>query len=167
MAGVKGQRSGGRNRKPRALHVVEGTFRKSDHAGADVEAPAGCPPVPDGLTGAALDEWRNLTALLRRQGTLSTVDAPMLESHCRLAALVRRLESEVESLPLLTFTSDAGEPRVHPLVSQLRQARQALRASLQEFGLTPRSRTTVTRPVTPAAANPLRKYTRRAHAARG
>jgi len=41
-----------------------------------------------------------VTALLERQGTLSTVDGPMLASHCRLAALVTRLEGEVAALPL-------------------------------------------------------------------
>lgn len=160
MAGVKGQRSGGRNRKPRALHIVEATFRRKDHAGADVEVAAGCPEVPAGLMGEALAEWHSLTALLTQQGTLATVDGPMLASHCRLAALVNRLEGEVATLPSLTFATREGEPKAHPLVSQLRQARQALRASLQEFGLTPASRTRVTRPVKPAV-DPLAKYKRR------
>ena len=62
MSGIKGQRSGGRCRKPRALHVIEGTFKASRHAGADVEAPAGCPAVPAELSGVALDEWQRLTS---------------------------------------------------------------------------------------------------------
>ena len=156
MGGIKGQRSGGRHRKPRALHVVEGTFKASRHAGQDVEAPAGCPDVPAGLEGAALEEWQRLTALLAAQGTLSTVDGPMLESHCRLGALVGRLETAVAALPSLTFDR-AGEPRAHPLITQLRQGRQALRASLAEFGLTPASRTRVTPPAA-RAADPLSKY---------
>ena len=159
MAGIPGQSSGGRHRKPRALHVIEGTFKASRHAGADVEAPAGCPDVPAGLNGEALTEWQRLTALLSAQGTLSVVDGPMLESHCRLSAIVARIEADVAALPSLTFTTKDGDPKSHPLVSQLRQGRQALRTSLQEFGLTPASRTRVTRPVKPAA-DPLAKYRR-------
>ena len=68
-------------------------------------------------------------------------------------------EAEVAALPSLTFDRD-GEPKAHPLITQLRQGRQALRTSLQEFGLTPASRTRVTRPVTPAV-DPLAKYRRR------
>jgi P27 family predicted phage terminase small subunit len=159
VAGIKGQRSGGRTRKPRALHIVEGTFKASRHAGVDVEAPAGCPEAPAGLAGVALEVWTTLTGYLQQQGTLSLVDGAMLESHCRLAALVSRIEVEVAALPALTFEKD-GEPKAHPLVSQLRAGRMALRTSLQEFGLTPASRTRVTRPVTPAV-DPLAKYTQR------
>jgi P27 family predicted phage terminase small subunit len=158
VSGIKGQRSGGRHRKPRLLHLAEGTLRKDRHAGADVEAPAGCPSVPEGLSGAALEEWQHLTTLLQQQGTLSLVDGPSLASHCRLAALVSRIETEVAALPSLTFEKE-GEPKAHPLVSQLRAGRMALRTSLQEFGLTPASRTRVTRPVTPAV-DPLARYRR-------
>jgi P27 family predicted phage terminase small subunit len=159
VPGIKGQHSGGRTRKPRALHVIEGTFKASRHAGLDVEAPAGVPDVPVGLTGVALEAWHTLTAYMQLQGTLSTVDAAALENHCRLFALVARIEWEVEALESLTFDKD-GEPKAHPLVSQLRAGRMALRTSLQEFGLSPASRTRVTRPVTPAA-DPLAKYRRR------
>ena len=97
---------------------------------------------------------------MQQQGTLEhswTMSA--LENHCRLHALVSRIELEVAALDALTFDKD-GEPKAHPLVSQLRAGRMALRTSLQEFGLSPASRTRVTRPVTPAA-DPLAKYTGR------
>jgi P27 family predicted phage terminase small subunit len=159
VSGIKGQRSGGRTRKPRALHVIEGTFKASRHAGADVEAPAGVPDVPQGLVGVALEAWRALTTRMSSQGTLSLVDDIALENHVRLHALVVRIEAEVAALPALTYDKD-GEPKAHPLVAQLRAGRMALRTSLQEFGMSPSSRTRVTRPVTPAA-DPLAKYRRR------
>src|SRR5687768_3917049 len=115
MPGVRGQRSGGRNRKPRLLHLAEGTYRKGDHAGQDVEAPAGCPELPVGLSAEALAEWHRLTGLLSLQGTLATVDGPMLESHCQLAALVNRIEAEVALLPSLTVLIN-DVPKAHPLV---------------------------------------------------
>ena len=165
MPGIKGQHSGGRCRKPRLLHLAEGTLRKGRHAGVDIEAPAGTPPVPVGLAGEALRVWGVLTELLRQQGTLSTVDGQALENHCKLAALVARLEAEVAALPTLTFErvsidgsgQEHREPRAHPLVSQLRAGRTAIRASLQEFGATPSSRTRVTKPVTPIV-DVLAKY---------
>lgn len=165
MAGTKGQRSGGRNRKPAALHVVAGTFRQDRHQDQDVIAPAGAPERPVDLSGAALEEWDRVVRCLEAQRTLARVDGIALANHCRLHALVQRLEVEVAALPSLTFekvtVDGAGtehrEPKVHPLVAQLRTGRQALRTSLVEFGLTPSSRTRVA-PTVPAASNPLARF---------
>lgn len=166
MPGTKG--SGGRNRKARVLHLAQGTLKPAKHAREDVAAPAGDPAVPAGLTGSALEEWHRVTARLRSQGTLSTVDDIALEQFCRLSALVVRLEEEAAALPVLTFyrttVDGAGiehcEPKVHPIVAQIRAGRMAVRMYLAELGLTPASRTRVTPAAgTDASADPRKaKY---------
>lgn len=149
MPGTKG--SGGRNRKPNSLHVVQGTFQPSRHTGADVDAPGGLPAVPEGLTGGALKEWSRIVERLRAMGTLSRVDDLALEHYCRLAADAARLQADADALPQTWFhkTSVDGagvehvEPKLHPVFSQLKGYRMALRMYLTEFGLTAASRTRV------------------------
>ena len=96
---------------------------------------------------------------MQAQGTLSPVDASALENHCRLHALVARMEGEVAALPALTFV-EHDVPKVHPLVPQLRAGRMALRASMQELGLSPASRTRVNKTSAPTV-DPLARFTAR------
>lgn len=49
-----------RPRKPTALHVVDGTFRKDRHAGAEVQPTLPIGDPPDWLEGEALAEWQRL-----------------------------------------------------------------------------------------------------------
>jgi P27 family predicted phage terminase small subunit len=168
MPGVKGMRTGGRNKVPRALHVVRATFKPGRHDRPEVAAPAGTPEAPAGLSLTAREEWQRVSAALQAQGTLATVDGIALTNHVHLHALVARLETEVAALASLTVervtVDGAGvehrEAKAHPLVSHLRAGRQALRQSLQEFGLTPASRTRVT-PAAPVVSNPLDKFLHR------
>jgi P27 family predicted phage terminase small subunit len=150
MAGTKG-RSGGRNRKPNSLHLLQGTFQRARHTGVDVEAPGGVPAVPQGLSGAALAEWHRIVERLSTLGTLSRVDDLALEHYCRLAADASRLQADADGLSRTWFekTSVDGagvehvEPKLHPVFAQLKGYRMALRMYLTEFGLTSASRTRV------------------------
>ena len=65
MAGSKGQRSGGRNRKAPGLHVLQATFRKERHGQAPVSdhVPGGLPEPPVGLPEAVLQHWRIVVEL--------------------------------------------------------------------------------------------------------
>lgn len=158
MAGVRG-RSGGRNKKPARLHILQGTFQPSRHQGPDVEAPGGVPTMPKGLPTAARREWHRLVDRLSAMGTLSRVDDLVLEQYCRLAADAGRLQADAEILPRTWFekvsVDGAGaehiEPKLHPVFAQLRQYRLALRVLLVELGLTPLARNRV-KASTPAAA---------------
>jgi P27 family predicted phage terminase small subunit len=163
MAGVKG-RSGGRNRKSTRLHLLQGTFQPSRHVVPDVEAPAGVPAVPAGLTAAALVEWTRLVEHLQAMGTLSRVDDLVLEQYARLAGDASRLQADADALDSTWFAKvsvdGAGvehtEPKLHPVFAQLRQYRLALRVLLVELGLTPVARNRV-KPAAPAAATVDRK----------
>lgn len=163
MAGVKG-RSGGRNRKSTRLHLLQGTFRPARYTGPDVEAPAGVPAVPVGLSGVALAEWQRLVEHLQAMGTLSRVDGLVLEQYARLAGDASRLQADADALPQTWFekvsVDGAGvehvEPKLHPVFAQLRQYRLAIRVLLVECGCTPLARNRV-KPAAPAAATVDRK----------
>ena len=138
MGSVKGQRSGGHNRKPRGLRVVQGTFKPSRDYGADVQAPPGEPDIPPGLSDVALAEWTRVARHLKALGVLSCVDAPAIENYARLSAMASRLEATAAALGSLCYervtVDGAGqehrEQKLHPVVSQLRSYRAALRQAL-------------------------------------
>ena len=167
MPGVRGQRSGGQNAKTVKQHKLEGTRKKHRHSGyTNPDPPLGAPPAPKGLKKVAATEWRRMIKDLRLSKTLAVTDGAILYDYVQLHALAERLQVTVDELPSLTFfkvsVDGAGtehlEPKVHPAVGQLRQARMAKKALLVEFGQTPASRGRVKMPEKPAAADPFAEF---------
>jgi P27 family predicted phage terminase small subunit len=166
--GAKG--TGGRNRKSQRLHLLQGTFKAARHARPDVAVPHGTPACPATLTGVARETWHRVVGHLEAQGTLAQVDGDAILNYAEMTALVTRLETALAALPsvvyLKTSVDGAGvehqEPKVHPLVAQVRQARGAMRLHLAELGLTPVSRLRVqpTTPQAPASAGRVDKKRR-------
>lgn len=138
--------SGGRNAKTREQLERAGTFRNDRHAQLrQPDPPKGAPDPPADLKDEALAEWRRMIHRLELSGALTIVDDAILANYCKLHAMAEQLEAAVGQLDSLffdKFTVDGAgvEPKVHPGVTQLRQFRQALRAFLVEFGLTPAAR---------------------------
>lgn len=157
MAGIRGSRTGGRNAKPRQLHVLKGSYRADRHAGKMTpEAPPGRPVSPKPLTGDALEEWDRMTARLELLGALSPVHDAALYQHCRLfaetedqarrgeeySASIAILESNLRDLEGADLLHCFQEiTKMHSLrarnESKVRQGRMALRQYLVEFGVTP------------------------------
>lgn len=166
MAGVKGQRSGGANKKPTHLHVIQGTFRKDRHAVPEARAPQGTPVPPRKLSVAERAEWDRMVARLQDAGTLSRLDdAALLQvvalhaevealraDQVRRRAMVARLEKAARDLTGEALLEATGQiAALEGLLSkgavQLRQGHMALRAWLADFGLVPAARNRV-KPVT-------------------
>jgi P27 family predicted phage terminase small subunit len=144
MAGVKGMRTGGQNKKPAALHVLQGTWRKHRHGRrSSPEPPAGVPEPPGALSGESKAEWDRMIVRLTAAGTLSSVDAPLLWNYCQLWADGCPLQADANQLTQ-TWYSAGSEPKLHPVFAALKQYRLALRVYLVEFGLTPLARNRVT-----------------------
>ena len=170
IAGVKG-RSGGRNAKTRKQHRLEGTERKHRHVGTrNPEPPEGAPAKPATLTGEAAAEWDRMIERLTASKSLSLVDDGVLYDYVQLHALAERLQAELDALPSVFYTKPSqvllidgnsqefDEPKVHPGVGQLRQARVAMKAFHVEFGLTPASRGRVKLLETPDEADPFSEF---------
>ena len=159
MAGVRG-RSGGRNAKTRAMHVVEGTFRKDRHGDVvNPDPPIGRPEKPKALNEYASMEWDRMIARLEHSHTLSVVDDAALFQACSLYAETEHIavqrektEATIDKLEDALSRLDDGDlvaavrevttlkQLEYRYVNQIRQGRMAVRAYLIEFGLTPAAR---------------------------
>jgi P27 family predicted phage terminase small subunit len=162
MAGVKGQKSGGHNKKTRKELELAGTYRKDRHEHLPPDVPEGIPTPPRPLDGEALEEWQRMITRLTSTGALSAVDDAVLYQYCQLfaetegialaqaetAATVKILQENLDGLAELTFADlMAAAQEITKLrkleagyITKVRQGRMALRMLLTEFGLTPASR---------------------------
>ena len=170
MAGVKG-RSGGRNAKTVKRHRMEGTTRKHRHGGyTNADPPLGDPPKTDGLGQVASAEWDRMVERLRLAKTLAVTDDAALLDYVQMHALADRLQATVDELQSLVYfkhtqtmdgdglVTNHAEPKIHPVVGQLRQARMATKALLVELGQTPASRSRVKVPEQPAEVDPFAEF---------
>lgn len=115
MAGVKGQRSGGHNKKSVELHLLRGTFRKDRHGarpdGADLsaksslaaksETPSVKPTPRKPLKGEAKDEWDRVVADLEEVGGLALIDGGRLYQYVNLFAEVEGIYESAETTQAL------------------------------------------------------------------
>ena len=115
----------GNPRKPKSLHVLEGTFKKHRHDGRDeIELPPGVPEKPDWLNKFAAAEWDRLVPLLMDYGILSDVDGAALAVYCELY-------------------SEFKESRINPKLVFHAAKFTALRAAYTDLGLSPIARTKI------------------------
>lgn len=76
--------SGGQNRKPTVMKILEGTYRK-DRAPINEPKPELVvipPPMPEGLNVYGQKEWEKMTLELSKIGMLTTVDTSQLAAYC-------------------------------------------------------------------------------------
>jgi len=151
MAGRKG-RSGGRNRKPTALHLVNGTHRPDRHgdrdaARAEAKVVRESPPLrpPPKLSREARKEWRRLEAELRTAGVLTMRDRAVLTGYCLAWARLREAEEDIERLGTLVEGTEGTQIR-NPALTTWNQAMSQLRMYAAELGLSPSARARVTGP---------------------
>jgi phage terminase small subunit len=179
MPGIKGQRSGGRNRKSTHEHELTGTFRRDRHGdGESISVPEGVPTPPGELSGEALAEWARMVDRLQQTRALSATDDGVLYQHVklnaeteklaadheRLAETIEKLDGYIDELPPSERGSNiANLIKLRQIEArypnQIRQGRMALRQFLVECGLTPAARGRV-KPTTPddkKAMSPLAK----------
>ena len=160
MSGVKGQRSGGHNRKSAHLHVLQGTFRAHRHGSADVpRPPAGQPTPRKALAGDAKQEWARVTKELEDAGALAEIDAGRLYQYVSLFAEVEAIKIQATTTQMLLTKAkrairglEGAEllQAIEQLVklqqiavrqtTQLRQGHMAIRQYLNDFGMTPVAR---------------------------
>lgn len=148
MAGVKGQRSGGHNRKSEAQHRLDGTYEERRHGGRSHPKPeVGTPDPPAALTGDARREWSRLVSLLAGSEMLTVVDGAMLYQYCELHGDAQSAKKDLAGMRrrLASRRTDRTErlelqKQVARVNGQLLRYRQQIRMYLAEFGLSPKSR---------------------------
>jgi phage terminase small subunit len=119
MSGVPGA-SGGQNRKPTSLKLLQGTWRADRHNPREPVLPAGRPRCPKWLRKQARPFWGRLVGDTERLGVLTEVDGLAL-------ALLAEALADYNAAPVEDWRQRST------------WAKNALRL-LQEFGLTPVSR---------------------------
>ncbi len=85
---------------------------------------------PKGLDGAGRRLWRSVT----KAYVLRPDELFVLETACRCADLVARLEDAMQGQPMVVRGS-MGQEREHPLLSEQRQQRALLNRSLAQLKL--------------------------------
>lgn len=141
MPGVKGQRSGGRNRKSDRAKVLTGTFRpdRANPAEPEPRQTKKVPSPPAYLEPEAKVEWRRLARELHRTGILTIADRSSFAAYCQAWADYRRALAIIRAEGRI-LTTEKGYRYVHPAVGLASTAREAMRKFALEFGLTPASR---------------------------
>lgn len=140
--------SGGHNRKPTALKLVQGTYRADratpNEPTPDVEAPS----CPTWLHPEAKREWRRIIPELEALGLIAKIDRAALAAYCQAYAEWWEMERAIAEHGRVQVT-ESGYVAQRPEVAMRNKALDTMRAFLREFGLTPVSRTRVSVPEKP------------------
>ncbi len=141
----------GRKRKPTALKLIEGTYRK-DRAPKHEPKPkqtAQVPSAPSYLGTKAKSEWKRIAKELHDMGVLTRIDTKTLANYCQAYDDMLTARGLLEAHNLANPTSHnvlrtvGGMVRTHPYMIQMREHRKDMMAFAAEFGLTPASRSRV------------------------
>ena len=147
-----------RPRKPRQLKVLHGTFRGDRNHGNEPTAPkvAQIPSPPADLNEWGRAKWRELAPTLQASGLLTTLDLTSFEVLCREYGVYREAYQSI----YFFARRGAGKPRPRtlrqylrgrnsqttPELAAYRDARNAYRVLMAEFGLGPASRNRIDLP---------------------
>lgn len=133
MAGVKGQRSGGLNRKSDAVKALEGTLARP-RGGAPVRPHVAgglaSPDAPSGLSAGSVALWRRLH---EEFDLTSAATLELLESALRSRDVAEQARALLVAEGL-TFRDKSGQPKAHPAAAIQRDARAAFVTCMRVLG---------------------------------
>jgi P27 family predicted phage terminase small subunit len=116
--------------------------------------------APPALLGAAADEWRRIAPKLHRLGLLTEIDDAALTAYCITWARWLEAETQIREHGMVLKTRK-GAPILSPYVAIAARTMQQLRAWLEQFGMTPSSRSRVK---TDAGQKPADRFDKYDHA---
>jgi P27 family predicted phage terminase small subunit len=132
--------SGGANRKPTVMKIMEGTYRK-DRAVPNEPKPEVVyipPPMPEGLNDFGQKEWEKMTLELSKIGMLTTMDTSQLAAYCNEIGNYWECEQRRKEPKNLLLTKE--------LFDQSHKHLKAAKDLAIQFGFTPASRTRISVP---------------------
>ena len=139
MPGVKGTRTGGKNRVPTALKLLRGNPGRRPLPQNEPMPPVKIPSPPRELSDRAKKEWRKLAKQLLSAGIVTELDgmglAGIVSSYVRWLDVQQKLSTT----GLLVMGPD-GIPRANPLLRISSEAQAEFTRGLSECGMTPASR---------------------------
>lgn len=144
----------GRAPKPTRLKVIQGNPGKRELRKDEPKPAPKAPNAPTWLRREAAAEWRRVVPELETLGLIGKVDRAALAAYCEAWAAFheasQRLKTQGVEIEVVKqrFFNELGEITheevdriVNPALRHQRQALQALRGYLAEFGLSPAART--------------------------
>jgi P27 family predicted phage terminase small subunit len=130
-----------RGRKPKTIRLRLLCGDRPDRVKPFLSGPVVTMPVmPRYLDVFARAEWRRMVKQLEKRGTLDQLDGPLLELYCVAYSRYRLALKELAKDGLLVSTA-VGGTKTHPAVAIAAQAEKAMAELLEEFGITPSTRT--------------------------
>jgi P27 family predicted phage terminase small subunit len=142
---MAGNKQSGRKPKPKVLKELAGTFRADQHNAdsPEVAAYATPPRVPKHITDDRVKaEWRKTAKLLTFMGVLTEADLGALEVYCTVSARWRHAEEQLQRYGVM-LVGDNQTFRTSPYLRIAEDALKNMRQWMNEFGITPASRTRV------------------------
>lgn len=148
----------GRPPKPTALKKLGGNPGKRVLNKNEPTPKGKRPSCPKHLDGEARREWNRMAKQLFDLGLLTEVDRAALAAYCQAWARWVQAEEEMRAPDFkMITTTDSGYPVVSPWMGIATMAMKQMKTFLTEFGMTPSSRSKVTRTVEPEA-DPYEEY---------
>ena len=141
--------------RPTALKILEGNPGKRALNKQEPKPGKADLRLPAGLGHHGRTFWREIAPALDTLGVLTAVDVPALEAAARTYERWRVAESKLKDVKSLAQTGKSGFSAPSAYVQIASQAQRDLLRLLQEFGLTPASRTRIQVDATDAAEDPL------------
>lgn len=143
--------SGGHNRKPTIMKVLEGTMRK-DRAVPNEPQPEKVyipPPMPEGLNKYAQREWEKVTLELSKVGLLTMMDTSQLAAYCNEMGNYWECEFARREVVPVDESPDARDEAAKFYKNYFDMAQKHLsqaRSLAVQYGFTPASRTKISAP---------------------
>ena len=130
----------GPKKTPATIKKARGTFRKDRDDTVLIPNPVKVPSAPFFLADDAKELWAELGALLVPVNLLTEIDVPAFALLCQAWADWKKAVEEVEHWGTIAC-SDSGNQYQHPAVGIRNRCFLNLLRAIQEFGLSPASRT--------------------------
>ena len=146
---------------PTTLRILNGNPGKRPLNTREPMPSKDAPRCPRWLKGEARKTWKDMVPVLQQMGVLTSVDGVALAAFCQTFVRWRQAEDFLDThglaYPLRDERGGIKFMQPFPQVSIARNMLQMLRGFLQEFGMTPASRSRIELPYEPPKPLPGRK----------
>lgn len=144
---MPGNAQSGRKPKPTAAKKLAGTFREDRHNSnePEVEPFTKAPPCPTYVKGMARAAWVKHAKILTDMGVLTPADLHALEVYCETYARWREANDKLREYGIMLTQVVDGERKflTSPYLRISEECAKAMRQWMNEFGITPSSRSKV------------------------
>lgn len=155
---MSGTRRSGGKAKPTALKLLQGNPGKRPLNEAEPKPEPEIPSCPEHLDEEAQREWERMAGRLSDLGLLTGIDRAALAAYCLAWSRWVQAEEAVRETGLLLQSAKTMVFYQNPMVAIANRAQAEMRRWIQEFGMTPSSRSGMKVTESNEKKNPLAKY---------